>query len=183
MSSSDEIHSSTASRWVSARSDPSESFLPLLKMMELPLATCSPLFDMYPRTAISVPSASAFLVMPTRSRLLGVLPSMAQLVTVPSASFTAMWMYACGFTHSILVTVPCRMTTLFWSNWAANEWWAQAGTVAATMNRSALRIRITSCTLLNLQDQFYSLASPEWVPKRRQQQNEPKKSRSPIAPG
>ncbi len=48
--------------------------------MELPLAMFSPLFDIYPRTAISVPAARAFLVMPTRSKLLGVLPSIAQLV-------------------------------------------------------------------------------------------------------
>src|ERR1700733_8910929 len=91
---------------------------------------------MCPWTMILVPSGSEFLFQPFRSRTDGDPPSTDQCWTWPSAPLTSRYSQECGFTQSILTTVPSSVTGLLASNSAEKEWWAKTGNAAARVPAS-----------------------------------------------
>src|ERR1019366_1783338 len=93
-----------------------------------------------------MPAVTEALVTPRRSSVLGLPHSTIQLVTLPSASFTSMWIQAWGLIHSILVTVPRSFTGLLPSNSAVNAWCAHKGAARKLMVKMMLRM----ASLLNL---------------------------------
>src|SRR5262249_30243657 len=80
-----------------------------------------PSFACDPSTAISSPTFMVFRVQPWRMRPFGLPISIPQLTVLPSAPDTSMKKYVWGFCHSILVTMPLRVSGLVASNSAANE--------------------------------------------------------------
>src|SRR5262245_51459385 len=83
----------------------------------------------------------------------------------PSAFGTSRWIHACGFTHSIFVTLPLSRTGLFGSNSPPNAWCAMSGADAAAANpipasnvMTFVRIAFTSLVLFGLRR--FRLAQP-----------------------
>src|SRR5882672_6821852 len=83
--------------------EPRNNLRPSGKVRSRPLARRDPSFDWYPSIKTSRPGCKVFLVNPRRNRTFGVPASMAQLTTVPSASFTATCSQQWGLIHSIFV--------------------------------------------------------------------------------
>ena len=69
--------------------------------------------------------------------------SIIQFSTLPSGRLTARCIHECGFTHSILVTVPCSLTGFAASNSAENAWWVQAGAATSHVASPATRVAIS----------------------------------------
>src|SRR5688572_25246764 len=101
--------------------EPTNSFLPSGKVMSRPLARAAPSLAWKPSTRISVPAGSESRFQPRRIKAFGAPPSTIQVVTVPSAFLTSMWIHECGLIHSIFFTVPRSLTGFLASNSAANE--------------------------------------------------------------
>ena len=66
-----------------------------------------------PETLMASPTVSVCRSQPSRVSELGLASSKLQLVTVLSWLTTSMKKRACGLVHSIFVTVPLNVTTLF----------------------------------------------------------------------
>src|SRR5262245_14277971 len=85
------------------------------------LARNEPSFAWNATTLTLVPAGSESLFQPLRNNTDGDPPSIFQRCTEPSGCVTSMCSQECGFTHSIMTTLPSRVTCLFWSNSAEKE--------------------------------------------------------------
>src|SRR5262245_46229405 len=101
-------------------------------------------------TLTFVPAGSESLFQPLRNNTEGEPPSIFQRSTLPSGVVTSICSQECGFTHSIMTTLPSSVTCFFWSNSAEKEWCADTDTavannttVIATTFISLLCIRFT----------------------------------------
>ncbi|MBI2149566.1 MAG: hypothetical protein HYU27_03030, partial [Acidobacteria bacterium] len=108
------------------------------------LARNEPSFAWKPTTLTFVPAGSESLFQPLRNNTDGDPPSTFHRCTEPSAFVTSMCSQECGFTHSIMTTLPSSVTCLFWSNSAEKEW------CAATGNTAAISMPALATTLISL---------------------------------
>src|SRR5436190_6930508 len=79
-----------------------------------------------------------------------------------------MWIQMCGFTHSVLTTLPFNVTGLFASNSAANEWCAMTGTAVATSSAApTITTNKFLCTGLSPARMVYGTPLPPALRLRR----------------
>src|SRR5438270_544404 len=124
--------------------EPRNNLRPSGNVRSLPLARCDPSLAWYPSTTTSVPGSRDSLVNPRRNRTFGLPASMAQFSTVPSAFFTSTCNQVWGFTHSIFVIVPLKLTGLFASNSAAKTWCAHTDVARPHITRPTTQSTVAS---------------------------------------
>src|SRR6185503_10935232 len=103
---------------------PPNSALPSAVVTDRVLAMLLPDLAANPDAVIASPTVSVWRSQPSRVSELGLASSKLQLVVVLSALMTSMKKRACGLVHSIFVTVPLNVTTLFSSYSDENAWCA-----------------------------------------------------------
>src|SRR5215831_20904273 len=128
---------------------PRSIFLPSGNWMSRELARNEPSFAWNATTFTFVPVGSESLFQPLRNNTDGDPPSIFHRTTVPSGCATSMCSQECGFTHSIITTLPSSVTCLFWSNSAENEWCANTGNAAA-MRAPALATTVNNFLCIGL---------------------------------